>query len=532
MNFAGQVGLGILLLATPTRSDVPNIGKSIVSFSSSTSSGFPSPRPGFNRAGREFWAKWAQGGALNHLVRTGTQDATLLRRATTTRTDFVPEVRHVVSTKTSEISRQLKSKLPPKDETGFFYGFTVEMLKASTTDRPSVVKKPSMQDAMALTLDEIRNMRAEMEALRKEMESLKQELAPAAPVVSDDKQTVNLLTKKEVERIYGKIGRDVESWAEQMLAEDLEQGWVEVKCKKALQRKLNPNETSCAYIKWMKDSRTGGHANPYDDREYPCLKCSGIIDAPLEVVCLYLSQQKNLPEYNDLVVSHKDLQEITPSSKICLGKTPQILFIKERTLITFCQHRWLADGSQLIVNQACRHPKNLNKDNVGEFLKEDLVDDNDHPMAFALRGANYIARDPVDPARKTRLTVLAHGNPGHDVPTWAVKTAIGALTNLEPFKLFHKMNHNIQRKLPQLQEELEQMNQLASQRADGRSSRPAGMSQLGYACFWPTGGGIIDKDKHSFNGTPVGFIPKNIDAIEDGPTVAGEPSNVPLVGDS
>ena len=25
----------------------------------------------------------------------------------------------------------------------------------------------------------------------------------------------------------------------------------------------------------------------------------------------------------------------------------------------------------------------------------------------------------------------------------------------------------------------------------GRSSRPAGLSQLGYACFWPKGGGKI-----------------------------------------
>jgi len=217
------------------------------------------------------------------------------------------------------------------------------------------------------------------------------------------------------------------------------------------------------------------------------------------MVCLYLAQENNLKEYNDLVETHRDLQEITPSSKVCLGQTPQILFIKPRSLITYCQHRWLSDGSLMMLNQACRHPKKLSKENAGRFLKEDDFDDKHRPMAFALRGANYIGRDPEDPEHRTRITIIAHGNPGRDVPNWAMKTAIGALVQIEPFKLFYKINEGIKKKQPELHEELEQA-QLVSKRPDGRTSRPAGIAQLGYACFWPQGGGTVDKPLMSNGG--------------------------------
>lgn len=66
---------------------------------------------------------------------------------------------------------------------------------------------------------------------------------------------------------------------------------------------------------------------------------------------------------------------------------------------------------------------------------------------------------------------------------------MNALVPIEPFKLFHKINENVKRKHPQLRERLQQA-ELVSTLPPGRSFRPAGMAQLGYACFWPNGGGL------------------------------------------
>jgi len=79
-------------------------------------------------------------------------------------------------------------------------------------------------------------------------------------------------------------------------------------------------------FQWMKDSR-GRHAQN-DDDEYPCIKCFTTIDAPMEDVCDYLSNENHMGEYNDLVVAHRDLENISPHGKICWSQCPQILFIK------------------------------------------------------------------------------------------------------------------------------------------------------------------------------------------------------------
>ena len=60
----------------------------------------------------------------------------------------------------------------------------------------------------------------------------------------------------------------------------------------------------------MTDSR-GDKADVNDDTEYPCIKCESTIDAPLEDVCTYLSQQSASAEYNDLVVQYKDVEDIS-----------------------------------------------------------------------------------------------------------------------------------------------------------------------------------------------------------------------------
>jgi hypothetical protein len=66
---------------------------------------------------------------------------------------------------------------------------------------------------------------------------------------------------------------------------------------------------------------------------------------------------------------------------------------------------------------------------------------------------------------------------------------VNALVPIEPFKLFHKINENVKRKQPELRERLQQA-EMVSTLPPGRSPRPAGMAQLGYACFWPNGGGL------------------------------------------
>jgi hypothetical protein len=117
-----------------------------------------------------------------------------------------------------------------------------------------------------------------------------------------------------------------------------------------------------------------------DNNEYPCIKVFATIDAPVDRVCTYLAQESVVPEYNDLVVKFKDIDEIAPQCKICWSQTPQILFLKPRDFITFCHHRWTRDGTQVIVNQATEHP---------DFP----ASKSNFPRAFAIRGANCKRRD-------------------------------------------------------------------------------------------------------------------------------------------
>ena len=132
----------------------------------------------------------------------------------------------------------------------------------------------------------------------------------------------------------------------------------------------------------MKDSRKE-MADSSDESEYPCIKCEAIIDAPLEDVCMYLSQDSAMGDYNDLVVKYKDIEDIGPSTKICWSQTPQILFIKPRDFITMCHHRWKADGSEVVVNQAWDHP---------DYPATKEERDGKACRAYALRGANCKCR--------------------------------------------------------------------------------------------------------------------------------------------
>ncbi len=82
-----------------------------------------------------------------------------------------------------------------------------------------------------------------------------------------------------------------------------------------------------------------------------------------------------------------------------------------------------------------------------------------------------------------------------------MKTAVNAVAPIEPFKLFSRIEEKViaySNTLPPLGQRAEVVNSgpgsassSSSSLSGGRSSRPAGLSQLGYACFWPNGGGRI-----------------------------------------
>ena len=58
----------------------------------------------------------------------------------------------------------------------------------------------------------------------------------------------------------------------------------------------------------------------------------------------------------------------------------------------------------------------------------------------------------------------------------AMKTAINAVAPIEPFKLFYKIEKGVIAKSIKADHYDE---------TDFHQNRPAGLSQLGYACFWP-----------------------------------------------
>ena len=103
-------------------------------------------------------------------------------------------------------------------------------------------------------------------------------------------------------------------------------------------------------------------------------------------MCTYLSQESAADEYNDVVHTHKDIEEISSNAKICWSQSPQILFLKPRDFVTFCHHRWKGDGTEVMVNQAMDHPDYppSNQDREGKACR-----------AYALRGANSKSTRPV-----------------------------------------------------------------------------------------------------------------------------------------
>lgn len=278
-----------------------------------------------------------------------------------------------------EVSATLKKKrrLSLESPAGYYYGIPPHVLERRRE------KRESLSTVMSEALDELREMRHEMEALRREMIAMQRRLGGKELLA--DKEHVpdtptTLLARRKRQKELEHISSQVEKWAEHLLFQEggEEDGWQEIKCSKMFRTKFSKGADTKCYLKWMKDSRES-NAVPDDDREYPCLKCYSTLNAPVESVCAYLADEAHVDEYNDLMVSNKDLEEITPHSKIVWGQAPQILFIKGRDFVTYCSHRWLRDGSQVVINQAVEHPDAPahNDEKSGKLCR-----------ARALRGAN------------------------------------------------------------------------------------------------------------------------------------------------
>ena len=66
---------------------------------------------------------------------------------------------------------------------------------------------------------------------------------------------------------------------------------------------------------------------------------------------------------------------------------------------------------------------------------------------------------------------------------------MNAVAPIEPYKLFAKINQNLAKSKP----ELEKLKLERAERASvpGRSSQPVGFASIGFAGFWPEGGGLL-----------------------------------------
>lgn len=379
--------------------------------------------------------------------------------------------------------KRIRDILEFAGSTGFYYGIDPERMIPKGV-RPKK-RRPKVEESLDLALEELKMLRLEMKRMHADIQQMKRKMIGVDDNdYSDDhlspETKAKALRKRRDEA--EKLAAQIESWATAILEEGEKDGWTPVECNKMIRASVNENQRMTAFIKWMVDPRAE-KADQEDKTKHPCIKCSSTIDAPLELVCTYLSQPGSSPDYNDVVDKFADLEEISPNAKICWSSSPQILFVKPRDFVTFCHHRWKSDGTEVIVNQACEHPK---------YPLKTLEKEGKSCRGYALRGANFISRCSEDPS-KTKITIVAHCRPGGGLPEWATKTAVKALAPIEPFKLFHKINEQVIRNQDLIQKRVQEAEETGSKSPPGRSSRPGGFAQIGYACFWPNGGGKAEQ---------------------------------------
>ncbi len=269
--------------------------------------------------------------------------------------------------------------------------------KKKSTSRDGISSE--MSNILGETMLELREMREEIISLREELHAVKKRLREEGGGLGRQELDMEGFFPEEVEqesspekgkrsrkRDFDRISKEVEKWACNLLFEEERtgNGWKEISCNNMMKKKFNRDGRTQVYLKWMADSRDeqdreSGISDKDNSLDYPCIKCYSTIDAPMETVCSFLSDKETIPIYNELVVDHDDIEEITPHSKITWTKMPKVLFVKSRDFVTFCSHRWWRDGTQVIINQACAHD-----DRPGVMVEGQ----GDATRGFALRGAN------------------------------------------------------------------------------------------------------------------------------------------------
>jgi hypothetical protein len=282
-------------------------------------------------------------------------------------------------------SKEIMRSILDFQKSGFYYGIDPNTMMPKKTDNSRAKQRPpKLKDTMNEALVELKLLRQEMERMRIEMQQLKRKM-----VGEDDDENIDeysseeakangMMIRRKRKKDAEKLAGEIETWANAILQEGEEDGWKRLECNKMVRASVNGMERTTAYMKWLPDSR-GEKADKEDHSKHPCIKCFSTIDAPLEEVCTYLSQPDKSVEYNDVVEHHKELEKISPSAKICWSQSPQILFVKPRDFVTFCHHRWKSDGTEIIVNQACEHPK---------FPIEKMEKEGKSCRGYALRGIN------------------------------------------------------------------------------------------------------------------------------------------------
>jgi len=361
-------------------------------------------------------------------------------------------------------------------------------LKRRTSVSPSIWMEEMRETTAKLskTLDVLQEVQEELSRLREKLDRFDGFKLPGK-VIQNNQQNIQ---KPNTERqlYFEQMAQTVERWASNLLFNEggEEDGWKEVSCNKLFRGRYNPRGDTKVYLKWLPDSRptveTSSQSTRKKEEDHACMKCYATLNAPLEHVCEYLADGEEVVNYNSLLVKFYDLEDVSDHSKVVWGQSPQILFIKPRDFVTFCSYRWKkglngnGDDTQVVVNQAVDHknaPPVVEKEGGGKVCR-----------AFAYQGANFLSKDPSDP-NKTKMSIITHANPAGGIPPWACKTAVNAVANIEPFKLFHNIEVGSQKRAADARVS-PNSSSLGSNR-DKNGSRPSGLSQMGYACFWPNG---------------------------------------------
>ncbi|CAM9115160.1 unnamed protein product [Ascophyllum nodosum] len=140
--------------------------------------------------------------------------------------------------------------------------------------------------------------------------------------------------------------------------------------------------------------------------KFACVKAMGTLDAEAsELYKLFLDNER-VHEYNDNCRHVRDLERLSPDTKISWAATPRYGPFKARDFVTVVHYRTLPDGTMIVLNRAIEHPAARRG--------------NKYVRAEILIATNIMRPNRADPS-KTDFISVTHINPGG-----IADTAIGA----------------------------------------------------------------------------------------------------------